>query len=224
MASLSYLAAQDEQRLSGLAHERLLGLILAGEVPVGSLLSERRIALRLGISRTPLRDAMRQLEAEGLLERLPDGRMRVRVLEASDYIDNLNARQLIEGETARLAAGRVPVAQIASFRSRLLGLLERRPGPEEMVWRLDDELHDAIAVAAGSDRLRAMLRDLRREAHLVDPRRLPDRILPGTQEHLVLLAAIETGDAAAAAAAMREHLEQVKTDFLALLARGGRAS
>ena len=222
MASLQ-LAEQDERRLSSQAHEQLLALILAGEVAAGQVLSERRVALRLGISRTPLRDAMRQLEAEGLLERQFDGRMRVRVLEASDYIDNLNARELIEGETARLAAGRVPAATIASLRNRLRRLIERRSGPEEVVWRLDDELHDTIAVAAGSPRLRALVRDLRREAHLVDPRRLPDRILPGTHEHLALLDAIEKGDAEGAASAMREHLERVKTDFLALLARGGRA-
>ena len=222
MPSLPLLAETDARRLSGHAYDRLLDLILTGEIPAGQSLPERRLALQLRLSRTPLRDAMHQLEGEGLLERLADGRMRVRTLAAADYIDNLNARQLIEGETARLAAGRVPAPDLAALRARLARLLEGQAAPDDPAWRLDDDLHDVIAAAAGSERLRGMVRDLRREGHLVDPRRLPDRVLPGTREHLVLLDAIERGDATAAAAAMRDHLEQVKADFLALLAGGGR--
>jgi DNA-binding GntR family transcriptional regulator len=220
LQTLSLVTEPDARRLSSHAYEKLCDLILTGAVPAGHLLSERRLALHLGLSRTPLRDAMRQLEGERLLERLADGRVQVRAIAAADYIDNLNARGLIEGETAQLAAGRLPATVVSAFRARLQRLLDGPPPSADPVWGLDDELHDAIAVAAGSDRLRGMVRDLRREGHLIDPRRLPDRILPGTHEHLALLDALESGDPAAAAAAMRAHLENVKTDFLAHLAAG----
>src|SRR6056297_2646251 len=84
----------------------LRGLVLSGEFDAGTRLPEVAISERLGISRTPLRQAMDRLEAEGLLERIGSGGCRVAQFRLEDITDAIELRGVIEGVAARLAAER----------------------------------------------------------------------------------------------------------------------
>ena len=98
----------DEQRISQF-EKGLMGLrelVLSGEIPPGTRMRETAISERLGISRTPLRQAMTQLIDEGLLERIETGGCRVARFTMDDIVDAIEIRGVIEGTAARLAAER----------------------------------------------------------------------------------------------------------------------
>ena len=84
----------------------LRGLILSGEFSAGSRLPEVAVAERLGISRTPLRQAMDLLVQQGLLERIDTGGCRVASFTREDIFDAIELRGVLEGTAARLAAER----------------------------------------------------------------------------------------------------------------------
>lgn len=95
-------------------------LIVSGEIPGGTRLSEVALAERLGISRTPLRAALAQLGQEGLVEPIPSGGYAVRSFTRDDVIDAIELRGVLEGTALRLAAERgVPESSLESL-GRLL--------------------------------------------------------------------------------------------------------
>ena len=88
----------DSQRLSVVAYGALLDMILRGAIVAGEMVTERQIAARLGISRTPVREAVRRLEGEGTLERQRNGALVVRPYSLEDFLHALAVRRLLEGE------------------------------------------------------------------------------------------------------------------------------
>src|SRR4051812_21371146 len=148
--------------LSELAHKALMGMLLSGELAPNELVTERQIALQLGISRTPLREAIRRLEGARLLERQRSGALVVRALPIEEYMHILHVRKLLEGEAARLAAGRVPPEELAHARERIdqvLALPDSQPLPE--AGSSADDLHRLIAKAAANPVLEEMIAALR---------------------------------------------------------------
>jgi DNA-binding GntR family transcriptional regulator len=105
--------------LSDMAHKAMMGMLMSGELAPNELVTERQIALQLGISRTPLREAVRRLEGERYLERQRSGALVVRALPVEEFMHILNVRRLAEGEAARLAAGRVPLVELEQIKSRI---------------------------------------------------------------------------------------------------------
>src|ERR1700742_3710584 len=104
--------------LSDMAHKALMDMLSSGELAPNELVTERQIALKLGISRTPTREAIRRLEGERMLERQRSGALVVRALPVEEYLSIVAVRRLVEGESARLAAGRVPRADLERLRER----------------------------------------------------------------------------------------------------------
>src|SRR5258708_17508145 len=101
------------------AYDRLLGILLSGELRANDVIMERRLAEKLGISRTPLREAIRRLEGEKLLRRQKGGAIVVCPMSIEDFLNILSVRRLLEGEAARKAAGRVSVEELSDFRDRI---------------------------------------------------------------------------------------------------------
>ena len=81
--------------LSELAHKAMMGMLLSGELAPNEVVTERQIALQLGISRTPLREAVRRLEGERFLERQRSGALVVRAMPVEEYMHILNVRRLV---------------------------------------------------------------------------------------------------------------------------------
>lgn len=210
--------AQPAVSLAERAHRELMNMILGGQLAPNELVTERQIALQLGISRTPLREAIRRLEGARLLERQRSGALVVRALPVEEYMHILHVRKLLEGEAARLAAGRVPPEQVAQARARIeevLALPEDKPLPEGP--STAEDLHRIIAEAAGNPVLEEMIAALRTRTAMFRFGRLPSRRRKVMQEHLEILDAIGQGDGDKARQAMEAHIGEVRSTILAKL-------
>jgi DNA-binding GntR family transcriptional regulator len=206
--------AQPSESLGEHTRDRLIQMLLSGELKPGLILQERQLASILEISRTPLRAALSQLEVKGLVKRqagrfaIPDG------LDIQRVVETFNLRRLLEVEFASLAAGKLPAAQSESIRINSSKLLEQRAPRTADYWRVDNEFHAAIAEAAGNEFSASLGLDLRRQTHVfVAPRDL-DAIKLGIFEHLAMVDAIMSGDAARARELMDEHIAHEKATAL----------
>ncbi len=110
MPSIAETAAvQDDGSLSERAMLAIRRMIFSGDLPGGTIIQDRKLAEQLGLSRTPVREALGRLAGEGYLRR--DGRLlTVQGVSVEDVMEILATRRALEGETARLAAGRLPPA------------------------------------------------------------------------------------------------------------------
>lgn len=207
------------QPLSELAYHALSGMLLSGELQPNELVTERQIAARLGISRTPLREAVRRLEGERFFERQRSGALVVRPLPIEEFVNILAVRSLLEGEAARLAAGHIPKDELQRLRN-LIDKFRRLP-PDAKIPEFaerDRDLHLLIASACGNPVLERMLEDLRTRLSMFRFGRAPSRRATVCDEHLAIIDALLEGDGAAARSAMQHHIAQVRAVILERLA------
>ena len=202
----------DGQKLSVVAYGAVLDMILRGAIPAGELVTERQIAARLGMSRTPVREAVRRLEGEGTLERQRSGALVVRPYSMEDFLHALAVRRLLEGEAARLAAGKLSPELLQAARERVERL--RANGLGESARQDDRDFHAAIAVASGNPVLATAISDLRRRTAMFRLGRLPERIDQVCDEHLTIVDALASGDGEAARTAMQTHIDNVRAHLL----------
>jgi len=207
------IPAASPKSSSRVVYETLLERILNRNLTAGTLLQERPLAEALGVSRTPLREALRKLEGEDLILRVNRAVM-VRHVTVSDYIEALRVRAVLEGEATVQAAGKIPGATLRVLRARTRTLMASRKPQPVTHWALNDAVHEAIAAAAGNDLMAGIIRSLRLRTRMFNLKRLPDRFLPGCEEHLGILDAIEAGDCDAARARMVDHIENVEKSII----------
>ncbi len=211
------MGTKDDTAARGVAdtvHATLLGMLESRRLPADAAIAERRLAEQLGVSRTPLREALRRLEGEGWLARRSDGTLAVRRLDAEEMLEVLQVRRLLEPEAAALAAGRLPEGVAARLRARVAALLATGDPLHPERGALDHALHRAIGEACGNRALDATIADLRRRTVLYATRRLPERLEPVCAEHLAILDALDAGDAAAARGAMARHIDNTRAGIL----------
>ncbi len=207
------------RRLAHEVHRRLEDMIFSGKLRSGEVLTERRLAEALEVSRTPLRDALLMLENEGLLKRRGARYLEVRQMTVPEYMQVLNVRRLLEPEAARLCIGRIDLRRLAELRIRLEAMIVARrdstaiEDPETSV-AVDTAMHDDIAAAAGNPIMANMIRDLRRRTRIFNIGRMPDRAAAVYREHVDIIVAIEIGDPHAASAAMVRHIDNVKASII----------
>ncbi|MFE3837591.1 GntR family transcriptional regulator [Pseudogemmobacter sonorensis] len=204
---------EPNQSLAQQVYRAVLNKILDGTLSPKSVVHEGKLATLLGLSRTPVREAIGKLEGEGFLVR--NGRtVMVQELTLSDYLEILHMRRLLECEAAGLAAeqGSIAGAELRRLRGEIEKLDEGAGA--EAHWVLDSELHDMIARGSGSRLLAQQVADLRRRTLLFGLDRLPGRLRNGRAEHLAIIDAIVAGDRAEASAAMRRHLDSTRTEVL----------
>ena len=201
------------------AYRRLRELILEGTFPPGTPLQENMLAAKIGVSRTPVREALAQLISEGLVSRVAGLTPVVRGLSADDLVEILHLRRLLEVEAASRAAASGQGGDLAAIRERLQAFLAgEQPTTEEHI-ALDDRLHATIARLSGSNLLAQFVQDLRLRTKVFDKGRLPERFIPGCHEHIAIIDAVLAGNAAAAETAMRTHLDHVRESIMTYLKR-----
>ena len=150
MAGPSTLAPIDtgERSLAELAYERILTAILDGDFAPGDRLIMDRLAAELGISRTPVRDALRRMEADGLVQPATKGFV-IRSLDAAEVRAMYEVREPVEGWAARVAATRA--ADAGSAMADALVGLENVPVDEpSAAYRANRDFHRSIVLAAGN--------------------------------------------------------------------------
>jgi DNA-binding GntR family transcriptional regulator len=200
------------EKLSTVAYGAVLDMILRGTIAGGELVTERQIAARLGMSRTPVREAVRRLEGEGTLERQRDGSLVVRPYSMEDFLHALAVRRLLEGEAARLAAGKVSREVLDAARERIARL--RTEGLADVARQGDRDFHAAIAEASGNPVLATAISDLRKRTAMFRLGRLPERVDQVCDEHLAVVEALASGDGEAARTAMQTHIDNVRAHLL----------
>lgn len=209
--------ADQDGTLAVVACERIRRMILEGELAGGTVVQDRRLAEILGLSRTPVREALGRLAGEGYLRR--DGRvLTVNAVSVEDVMEILAVRRVIEVEAARLAVGRLSPERIDQIRNAINGMVAVEQVSPERHWSIDDLVHLSIAEAAGNKLILRLVTELRDRTRMFGLSRIPRRFEPGKSEHLAILDAIARGDADAAGAAMRAHIENARTGILDLLA------
>jgi DNA-binding GntR family transcriptional regulator len=201
-----------DPKLSVVAYGAVLDMILGGAIAPGEQVTERQIAAHLGMSRTPVREAVRRLEGEGTLERQRGGALVVRPYSMEEFLHVLAVRRLLEGEAARLAAGKVSADVLQAARERIARL--RREGLSDAARQDDRDFHAAIAQASGNPVLAGAIADLRKRTAMFRLGRLPERLDQVCDEHLAILDALASSNGAAARMAMQTHIDNVRAHLL----------
>lgn len=199
--------------------ERLEEAIISGQLEPGSKLSEQGLAAALGVSRGPLREAIRRLEGRKLLERTPNIGVRVAALSLRDLVEILQVREALEGMACGLAATHMSDADVAAL-GKLLAAHEKqksvREGKGYYQESKDFDFHFRIVAGSGNQRLVQMLTgDLYYLLRVYRYRSStkPGRAQEALEEHKEIVAAIEARDPARAEQAMRAHLRNARRFF-----------
>jgi DNA-binding GntR family transcriptional regulator len=205
------------------AYERLLDEIRAGSLLPGARLREIDLAARLGISRTPVREAIRRLEADGLVEHLPRQGASLRRLSHAEVMELYEMRVVLEGTAARLAAhaaSALELAELEEINAEMTGSVD----PVQIA-RLNRQFHTTLLNAAKNRFLKRFMLALRRTSLVLGRSTLfdRDRVDAAAAEHADLLAALAARDAASAEAAMRVHIEAAHRSRLRQLRDAGLA-
>jgi DNA-binding GntR family transcriptional regulator len=195
-------------------HQDLLERILSGALPPNHTLLERPIAMSLGVSRTVLREALRQLEGQRFVGRRDDGSLYVRQITIQELLELLHARSLLEADAASRAIGHIDLSEVKRLRERLL-LIRDAEVPDLVEHdQIDAELHELIAAAGGGEVVRSIIFDLRRRNRMFSMKRIPSRFTAVCAEHLAILDALIEGNAEASAAAVRNHITNVRESVI----------
>jgi DNA-binding GntR family transcriptional regulator len=209
--------------LSQKISERLVQDIVGGALRPGTKLEETALADRFRVSRSPIRDALRQLAATGLLEFQPRRGFSVVSIDVAGLLDLFEAASEVEGLLAKLCAMRVGMAE-----KRQLLLIHKRS--KEAVARrdakayaaLNEEFHQALYAGARNSTLRAVAMNLR---HRLAPFRSQDffstanRMQSSLAEHERITQAISSADGEAAFEAVREHTANSATNVIEFFER-----
>jgi DNA-binding GntR family transcriptional regulator len=205
---------------SQLVYERLKQVLRDGRVSGGSLLSEADLARQLGVSTTPVHEAVVRLASEGFVEALPRRGVRVVHLTARDIAEIFELREALEVQVVRLVLTRAPADSLEGLQPYVAAGEAALAGPDYPAFNAADVgLHDALARAAGNRRLQQALNDLRiwvqriRLATVASQFRLPGRPAKAQQEHGQLVEALLRRDTAAEAI-IRQHISSLKEEIL----------
>ena len=200
--------AGEAQSLSDQAYFRIRELIVSLELAPGSIVDERELMTRLGIGRTPVREALRLLARESLVEVHPRRGIFVSAVEVGHLAALSEVRATLESLAARLAAERRTVEDVEETAALLDELSGHRGLDERGLFELDQRLHRHVWRAAHNPFLAETL-----DGYFVLTLRIwllaldrVSRLDRAVREHRELLEAIRDGDAEAAADAMRRHV------------------
>lgn len=187
--------------------ELLRQRILGGELAPGSWIDELRLAEQYGISRTPLREALKVLATEGLVTMKLRRGAYVTEVPASDLAQLFHLLVLLEGDAAQAVAQRAKPAQLAAL-DALHAQLEAAVADQAAFYALNVQFHGLLLDIAGNRWQTQMVQDLRKLVQLarVGSLHKTGRMQDSLREHRLLLQALHARDGAAAATHMRAHI------------------
>jgi len=201
--------------------ERIESAIVNNKLSPGSKISEQALARQMGVSRGPLREALRRLEGRKLIERTPNKGARVTALSPQDLEGLLVVREALEGMACRLAAERMTSEELAGLKSLLKehsNLEDVRKGTGYFQETQDFDFHFRIIKASGNERLISILcEDLYHllRVYRYKTSRMQGRAAKAIKEHARIIKALAARDSDGAEAAMREHLRNARAHAVA---------
>jgi DNA-binding GntR family transcriptional regulator len=219
--------AEPKANAADAAHAAIRRKILDAAWPPGASVLESAIALELGLSRTPVREALVRLQQDGLIEIVPRHGMRVAALSAADMREIYQVLTSLEPTAAELLAARRPSrAELAPLSQACDAMAHalRGPAPDLAAWAVADEaFHSVLARLCGNRRLAAMIMTVWDQAHRARMFTLRLRPLPrkSTEEHRAVLDAIAAGDAPRAALLYDRHRRRGGAELMAIIEKHG---
>jgi DNA-binding GntR family transcriptional regulator len=213
-------------QLKDAVYAQILEKIVDGTLPAGYPLREGELAARFGVSKTPLRDALVRLQADGLVS-IPPYRSAVVVgYSQQDLREIYEVRELVEGACAREAALTISTDDLAGLSQLMrdsaacLAGGEVAAGQAEILAGLIDRFDVIMYAQCRNGRINEMVANIRNHIQRIGrlTTRIPGRMVKSVHEHQAIYEAIVQRDGAAAEAAMRRHILSVMADQLASIA------
>ena len=199
--SRAALSDRARARISELIHNRTL---MGGDVVI-----EQRLAEELGVSRTPLREALQRLEGEGMVRKTSGRSYLVRKVEFQEYLQSFKVRLLLEPEAAAAATGRAPEAKVQAVRDEIAALRSLPDDHTEAHWHSDDTLHRLIGTYCGNAVLFDMIETLRVTTRLYEIQDVRQQVCKDLDQHAAIIESVAAGDGPGARRAMQVHLRSL---------------
>jgi len=209
---------------SALRHEvvrRLLEAIFRHELEEGTRLIAQKLAKQFGISATPVREALLELELVGVVEFPHNRGAIVKAFGQTQLRDIYHLRRILEAEATRCACGHLDKADLQRLEDTMTGLLQENDGPEwsRVAMESDQELHEAIAEHCGNPRLAD---EIRRYNTLIQTAREVAENQHSVQtqallEHLPIIDALLAKEADVAASQMARHIDSTAESVAAIM-------
>lgn len=189
------------------AFETLLGAIRSGEYAPGDRLREEEVGERLKLSRTPVREALRRLEAEGIVEHRPRQGASIRALGHSEVVELYEMRAVLERTAAEMAAKHGSAAEFDALSALNDQILAERANPARAA-AINQDFHRGLYLACRNRFLLEAARALNNSLLLLGPTTFTDadRVDIVAREHGAIIDALRTGDRQAAGEAAEAHL------------------
>lgn len=206
------------------AYERLKDAIQHAALEPGQPLTETRLSKLLGISRTPVREALQQLAQEGLVQVIPGRAITVAEQSVQDVLDVVHLRWLLEPELVRLATEVASHREIEQLKRSVAKMQEAIETRDQTAWsRADSVFHEVLGDACPNELLCEVVLQMRNRVHQIaniDSQTNPARLAECTVEHAEIVEAMATRDSTAAAHAMRNHMDKLRESLLSRLRYG----
>jgi DNA-binding GntR family transcriptional regulator len=217
----------DEKSAQTMVADSVRSRIINGEFAMGAALSETNLAAELGVSRTPVREALKQLQTEGLVTIRPRVGTFVNTPSRGEIIELFQMREILEGAAARILAERGQVPELEALRENI-AKSDAALEANDVATYIDlvSEFHLLIVLGAGNSKLTAHYTTLMNQ--LAFPRlvtaslSVPGRFAKSENEHHHMLEIIETKDGATAEQFMRNHVRASQEALLAAMPFSGK--
>jgi DNA-binding GntR family transcriptional regulator len=205
---MTAIALRRTQSLTAIVHQEIERMILSGELKPGDRINEQALAGKLGVSRGPIREALRAIERAGLLTSVVNQGVFVREIADDEAAEIYDVRAVVFGFICERLAGRMTSKQQQTLEhlvAKMNAAIDREDGAE--YYRLNLQFHDAILEFAEHQRARQTYESLIKETHLLRRSALssPARMRESNDEHAALVAAMAAGDAATARRLAEQH-------------------
>lgn len=225
MGRLGPIQLDNYQPLRDLVFEALREAIINGTLKPGERLMEVQLAEEMGVSRTPVREAIRKLELEKLVVMVPRKGAYVADISKTEIAEVFEIRRALEGLAAQLAADRATNDQLETLERYLFRISEAiDKGDLEATIMLDTEFHNELYQAANNERLGEMINNLREHIQRYRSTSLahPGRMKQALSEHRRIVESIGKRDATLAKKLAEEHIINAENSLMQAIFRKGK--
>jgi DNA-binding GntR family transcriptional regulator len=208
-------------RRSELVYERLTEALVALEIPPGTALSENKLAKEMGVSRTPIRAALLQLELEGLVEQPAGGSYIVRGLTQRDVEEICDLLEVLDCYVAKKAMQHCSTEQFDALLAHADEMKQAAAARDIARWSIADKaFHELIQSGAGNQLVTSLVVKTRRRIHRFWASSVrPERLQECSTEHEQIALAMRDGDADRALSMIRDHIAHMRISLIDLLTR-----
>jgi len=206
------------------AYDWLLGEITGFRIRSGSALSENRLASQLGISRTPVREALQRLEKEGLVKRTDSARFTVSQITSSEVNDACDLLEALDSYIFRKAASRLDADATAALLANVEQMAEGARRGDRAIWaEADIAFHRTVNAVAGNALVADTVKEVRRriQRFWLRAASLEHRLETCSEEHRVLAELMIAKDYPAIEPAVSRHIEHMRRSILGMVAAAG---